>query len=195
MRRDDGYVAYVADVLSRCAPGRTRLRILEWGTGFSTFVFYNAVLSGRASRLVSIDNNAPYAEAFWRLMPPLDGFDRVLRNEIGPTKTSSDVGLHYASHPLSCGHDFDLIYIDGRRRMECAVNAAMVAHPETMIVIDDGLRSRYQVIRCLCEEVATLGHGVIYRIRPEVYAALQPGRVDLMRIFESQKLRAPPSAG
>src|SRR5215207_445590 len=75
--------------------------------------------------------------------------------------SQSDPELAYSTSPLLLGEVFDFIYIGGRRRMECALTSALLAHEETIIVLHDYRRGRYQPIRALFDIVED---GVAFRV-------------------------------
>jgi hypothetical protein len=68
---------------------------------------------------------------------------------IGPKLSDRDPELNYAMLPLGWGRKFDFIYIDGRRRMECAMVATLVSHSGTIVILHDYRRARYQSVRLL----------------------------------------------
>jgi hypothetical protein len=64
----------------------------------------------------------------------------------GPCVDDRDTGLNYSTYPLSLGRQFDFIFIDGRRRMECAMMALLMARPDTIVAVHDYRRTRYQPV-------------------------------------------------
>jgi hypothetical protein len=70
-----------------------------------------------------------------------------------PCLTDRDEGLSYSTFPLSLGYKFDFIYIDGRRRLECALTAAIMCHPQTIVVLHDYRRTRHQSVKGLFDIV------------------------------------------
>lgn len=109
------YQRYIDTICKSFLPLNRPARICEWGTGFSTFAFYNLLTQGKAQLVVSIDNNKDYAECFWKHVPAQEGFYPVIRNEIGPTSGNADIGLHYASHPIFVRNDFRYYFYSSSR--------------------------------------------------------------------------------
>jgi predicted O-methyltransferase YrrM len=125
------------------------LSFLEWGTGMSTLLLAN-IARQRNGSVVTIDHIPEYANS---VMLRLKDFPvRSLIGDLtGPKLSQADTGLNYSNLPLSLGENFDFIFIDGRRRMECAFVSLILAQPSTIVVLHDYRRSRYQIISILFE--------------------------------------------
>ena len=188
IKRDDFFLSYVADILDKHVARVASPRILEWGTGFSTFVFYDYISLHGRGRLISIDNNKQYQEAFLSHLGGEDFFSPVIRNEVGPTQSFNDKGLHYASHAILETEPFHLIFIDGRRRMECMLNSLMVCNEDTCVVVDDGLRTRYLITELFFDVSEVMGHGVVYKIKRQILDALKDD-ISLLREKIASTLR------
>lgn len=149
--------------------------ILEWGSGLTTQVFADFGNGCGTSLFVTIDENASYqSSVFASRERPSFLVEKVLPL-IGPGKNQSDPQLNYTTYPLIYRRAFDLVFIDGRRRMECAFIAAIVSHPDTIIIIHDYRRSRYQPILALFEVIEDGLQFRVMRARKSVVDAFQPG--------------------
>jgi hypothetical protein len=169
------YIPEFVSVLERHARPTTR-RVLEWGSGLTT-----QILAAFATRrwtcdlLVTLDEFKPYQDAVLAGMTQPPFLHAAVMEQIGPRNSQSDQELTYSTYPLRFGGTFDLIVIDGRRRMECALIAAHLSHPDTVVIIHDYRRTRYQPILSM---FIPIEDGPQFRMllpRPEVLAALRPG--------------------
>jgi hypothetical protein len=122
--------------------------ILEWGSGLTT-----QILAAHAEHLpaiqlfLSIDSNGPYQNAIFADREKHAFLTTVSPDLTGPQSLSPE--LAYSTYPLRYGRKFDLIFIDGRRRMECAFIAMLLCHEKTIVVVHDYRRLRYQPILAL----------------------------------------------
>ena len=122
---------------------------LEWGTGYTTVVMAEIAARTGAKKLVTIDSHAKYMQEFVLPFAHESFLDARALSIDGPCVNDRDTGLNYTSYPLSLGIKFDFIFIDGRRRMECAFVSSLLSHDLTIIVIHDYRRLRYQPIWAL----------------------------------------------
>ncbi|HVG08261.1 MAG TPA: hypothetical protein VNM67_11185 [Thermoanaerobaculia bacterium] len=103
-------------------------KYLEWGAGLSTLL-----LTDLASRcfgtVVSVEHNTEYADSVLSHVRHPATLQLFAVDLNGPRLSQSDTGLNYGTLPLSLGIDFDFILIDGRRRLECAYSAFVLASP------------------------------------------------------------------
>lgn len=179
------YTRQLLEVLKRACRGRERLSMLEWGSGFSTLAaqhLFARLL--RSYRIDTVDNYQPYQDAV--KAATLGGRTAQVRFHLadvtGPGRSQADPELAYSTLPLAFGVRYDLIFIDGRRRMECAFIAAMLAHEDATIVLHDFRRGRYQPILALFEVVEDYGQFRVMRVRPELRRIADEG---LARVCEA----------
>lgn len=137
-------------VLEQYVKNRT-LCALEWGAGNTTILlkdFYESI-AHREKWICSIDHNEPYLQALKEKLTGCEFLDLFCVDVTGPCRSQIDKGLNYSTFPLKFRKEFDFIFIDGRRRMECAFMAMMMAHDETVVCVHDYRRARYQgVLSC-----------------------------------------------
>jgi predicted O-methyltransferase YrrM len=126
---------------------------LEWGAGYTTQLIAEQCARNHGDLFLTMDENAKYLNDVTR---PLAGY-AFLRSVAmalkGPCVSDRDEGLNYSTYPLSLRRKFDFIFIDGRRRMECALMARLMSHKDTIVVLHDYRRARYQPIRMLFDIV------------------------------------------
>ncbi len=77
--------------------------------------------------------------------------------------SQDDQGPSYSSYPLYLGMRFDVVFIDGRRRMECALSATQCLAEGGIVILHDWKRSRYQVVRSLFDVVSEEGEFLVLR--------------------------------
>jgi hypothetical protein len=158
------YISSLKQILTRHLPNGARF-VLEWGSGLTTLLFSDLGTSWNTEFFLTIDNHKPYQESVFgkRPIPP---FVRMVALDIdGPSTSQRDPELNYSSHPLSLRRKFDLIFIDGRRRVECALIAALVSHPESLVVLHDYRRGRYQAVHALFDILEDGSQFRVMRIR------------------------------
>lgn len=117
---------------------------LEWGAGYTTQMTIEHIGERPVDLFLTIDHNKEYLE---KVVEPYSqcGFLRSkFMSLAGPCVDDRDTGLNYSTYPFTMQRTFDFIFIDGRRRMECAMMALALSNPDSIIVIHDYRRTRYQ---------------------------------------------------
>ena len=122
---------------------------LEWGAGHTTLAIAQMRHELSVDSLTTIDDNPEYLAAIAAQMAAWPGFQGHCADLMGPKLSDRDPEPNYATLPLSWGRQFDFIYIDGRRRLECALVAALLSHPHTIVAMHDYRRARYQPVKAL----------------------------------------------
>ena len=163
----DDYLSEFDRVLDRYLATRPGY-LLEWGTGHTTLELLPRLDRIGCRLFVTIDDSRDYVDEVFRGIEPRSWLRSVVQDRVGPKLSRADPELAYSTYPLLVGHRFDFIYIDGRRRMECALVAALLAHEETIVVIHDHARSRYQPIRALFDIVEDGKQFRVLRARAEL---------------------------
>jgi len=180
--------------------------ILEWGSGISTLMLANLVntLNERPlvtprmrAQIVTIDNNEPYLHAVLAAMPDKLNVLAVACSLSGPCHDQLDLPLGYATVPFALAHPapWKLIVIDGRRRMECALMAAMLANDDTIIMLHDYRRLRYQPVLGLYDIVADQPQYRAMRVSTKTRLTLAQGRTAMFDAHLDDDLRAKALAG
>ena len=118
---------------------RPSMSVFEYGSGNSTIWF-----SERVASVVSCEHDREWYE----LMN-----DRLPRNVEYLYRELDDDGS-YSRAILEHGARFDLAVVDGRDRVNCALNAVQALTSGGVIIWDDSERERYRVG---CSQLAELG--------------------------------------
>jgi predicted O-methyltransferase YrrM len=127
-------------------------RVLEWGPGESTRIIREAAPE---ALIVSIEHQRRYAE-----IARTTGHSHVVCID-AQTRAS-----RYGAHAAMLGEPFQLIFVDGRRRVECALWAcAMLAH-DGVILMHDWERPEYSILRPLIDIVEDHGDTVVFQPKP-----------------------------
>jgi predicted O-methyltransferase YrrM len=126
---------------------------LEWGTGTSTLAILDRRDTLALDTFYSIDDQTEYQRDVVRQFPAWNGFHPICASRTGPMLSDRDPELNYATLPLGLASQFDFIFIDGRRRLECAFVASLLCHADSIVVLHDYRRTRYQPVRALYEIV------------------------------------------
>ncbi len=126
-------------------------QFLEWGAGNTSLALAKRRQELGVRRLVSIDDNEEYLDAVRKQLAGWAGFEAHCMDLRGPKASNRDPEPNYATLPLTWDREFDFIYIDGRRRLECALGAAIISRPHTVVALHDYRRARYQPVKALFE--------------------------------------------
>lgn len=131
-------------ILAQYAPDARSF--LEWGAGYTTRMIIEHIGSNPAEIFVTMDENCEYLDNVVAPYRDLEWLHPKCISVTGPCVDQRDTGLNYSTYPLSLGRQFDFIFIDGRRRMECAMMALLMARPNTIVAVHDYRRTRYQPV-------------------------------------------------
>jgi len=127
-----------------------RARVFEFGSGAST-----VWLARRSAEVHSVEHDESYARIMRRVLVEADAMDMVDLHEVPPTRSAhpqvrsgrpGDDGLDFAGYVdtlAQVGGSFDVICVDGRARVDCALAALKHLAPEGILVWDDSQRPRY----------------------------------------------------
>jgi hypothetical protein len=144
---------------------------LDWGAGNTTLAILQMRDTLPVDDFFSIDDNQTYLDELVAQLPRWSGFHPVRRDLMGPKLSDRDTELNYSTWPLSLGRTFDFIFIDGRRRLECAFVASQLCHAETIVVMHDYRRARYQPVKALYDIVEDGTQFRVMRRRGDLPAA------------------------
>jgi hypothetical protein len=145
--------------------------ILEFGSGGSTIDF----LTHTHADVVSVESNPVWAEFVIAAVAPVDRTRLNLRYvDIGPVRKwgrptdnsrHDDWPAYWRDVWGSLGDDPDLVFVDGRFRVACALNAAL--HTDTVIVMHDFHRQAYKVVLDHLQVVGNAESLVVMRRRSD----------------------------
>jgi hypothetical protein len=148
-RYGGAYLREFREVIENFAPKASRF--LEWGSGETTKVLCEIARTRPNPIVLSIDDCDEYQRSVAASLP-LYGFLHFRRLDVqGPSLSQEDQYPSYSSYPFFIGMEFDVVFIDGRRRAECALTAAQIVTDEGIVIVHDWRRSRYAVMRALFE--------------------------------------------
>lgn len=185
------YVPELKRLLETYGGPKTRA-VLEWGSGVSSLIIAEYGDRWNSELFLTLDGDANYQNAVFagRTMGPFVTVKAL--HEIGPGNGQIDPELTYSTYPLFLRDTFDLIFIDGRRRVECAYHAALLCHPGSIVIVHDYRRSRYQSMYGLFEAVEEGSQFLVLRIREGVHRELQPGRERVRGFMRALRLVGTP---
>lgn len=109
---------------------RANVRVFEYGAGAST-----AWLARRAANVISVEHHAEWQKLISPMVERL-GNARLWGRELD--------GDAYVGAIDEAGGEFDLIVVDGRRRVECLARALPHLRKDGIILFDDSGRRRYR---------------------------------------------------
>lgn len=111
---------------------KPHMRVLEWGSGSSTLA-----IAPMVKHVTSIEHTGKWYEEIKSKMPGNVDLRFVPPNnpEYSDDGTLADF-VDYITNPLASG-PFDLIFIDGRARVECAKLCRQLGHADTLVFIHD----------------------------------------------------------
>lgn len=119
--------------------------ILEWGSGYSTYLLCHFGKQWGTRYFLTLDHTQAYQEKILKhLQPPpfLETKTLGLTGGIWPW----DAQLHnYASYPVTLNRNYDLIFVDGRRRNECLLAASRILSSGGILILHDIWRERYRM--------------------------------------------------
>jgi len=157
--------------------------VLEWGSGSTTKVLYQFCKERNAEVLLTIDDNQAYLQAFVEVLPKDPIIMAKSLGLTGPCASQSDAGFNYSCFPLSLRRKFDVIFVDGRRRMECMLVAAVLSHEETIVLLHDYRRQRYQYISFLFDIIHEGEQFRLFKLKKSVLEATTADREKVLERF------------
>lgn len=106
----------------------TAMTVFEFGSGSSTAFF-----ARHAAEVFSVEHDASWFERVQRGAPA----------NVHLSLTELDYGGQYCKAAAATGRTFDVIIVDGRDRVRCALNAVASLSTAGCIVLDDSERASY----------------------------------------------------
>jgi hypothetical protein len=122
------WITYPAiDLLARRV--RPEMSVFEYGCGASTLWW-----ASRVKRVFSVEHDPSWARKIGAEAPPNASVRHVPLEPDGP----------YAADALAHGVRFDVVVIDGRRRVQCTPHAIRAVEESGVIVFDNSDRAEYE---------------------------------------------------
>lgn len=144
-------------------------KILEWGTRVSTGLIFEHVKNFHLEHYLSVK---PSVSSMSGRTSPSDrnhSFDERPVSVIGHTKPGGrDLNFHYSTCPVFFRRLYDFIYVGRERRNECLLTAALLSHPETIVILQNSDHVHYTSGRFLFETVEKAGGFAVLRRKPEL---------------------------
>lgn len=115
-----------------------RARVFEYGAGAST-----VWLRKRAGEVISVENDAEFLTFIEPLLAESPGEGKVLCHEID--RSDPEHGADRYVHAIDdVPGEFDLIVVDGRERVRCALASLPRLAEGGIVLLDDSQRRRYR---------------------------------------------------
>jgi len=160
--------------------------ILEWGSGITSLMLADLLDQQGNGSLMTIDHNKSYQHAVCKALSERTQVTALTIDLIGPRESQADICLNYSSVPMHFSKQFDFIFIDGRRRVECALTAAFISHAETTVVIHDYRRTRYQPMLALFNVIEDGPHFRVLRVKPEILASFEQTQTKVRAAMQAE---------
>ena len=118
-------------------------RILEWGPGRSTIFFAELFPE---TKIDGIEHNERWFKKCRDLEETFPDQVKIVHRhlEISPSRAQ-----HYVTEPLYGKDKYDLIFVDGRLRCDCAALARFVLNDQGTVLVHDAHRKVYQPVYSL----------------------------------------------
>ncbi len=134
--------------LLRLSKNGRKLEILEWGSGGSTHYFTKFLQKeGIEYEWVSIEYNKDWFEKIKQEVSLDTGIKMYLFDAgNGSLKQRHTEMDEYIQFPRTLEKKFDLIFVDGRKRRRCVLEAKSLLTPDGVVLLHDAQRKYYQCV-------------------------------------------------
>lgn len=129
--------------------GKKEIDVLEWGTGYST-KYYPDILKKKGIKFIwdSIEYDRRWSDAIADLDLP-DGVTIYLFDEpilrIDDRRALRGFEMNdYVKYPSRIGRKYDLIFIDGTKRVRCLQEGLNLLKPDGIVILHDAQRVKYK---------------------------------------------------
>lgn len=169
---DDIYGKNYLSELARIFRQTSPTSVLEWGAGCTTLLFSQLIDRDRA-QIVSIDDNEEYMKAVMDAVPADVNIAAYACSRMGLGRSQADPELHYSFFPASLPGRYNFIYIDGRRRVECAVHSLLCCDTNATLVVHDHMRAQYQALKAFFDVVEEGSQFLVLRPNTRILEAVR----------------------
>jgi len=119
--------------------------VLEWGSGGSTVYFTDFLKKENINYTwTSLEYNRVWYDKISRLTASDKDIDLILfdvgNTELKQRNTSMD---EYVSYPSTLGKKYDVIFVDGRKRRRCLLEAKSLLKSGGTVILHDARRTYY----------------------------------------------------
>lgn len=135
----------IEDELKSLSIGGGKLKILEWGSGGSTVYFSKFLKNiGIPYKWISIEYNKNWYEKVKNQIEGDPGTDIKLF-DVGNNhlRQKNNEMNEYVNYPNTLGEEFDFIFVDGRKRRRCLIEAEKFLKPKGVVFLHDAQRKYY----------------------------------------------------
>ena len=126
--------------------------VLEWGSGYSTLLFPPEM--PQLKKWISVEHNADWYKIInegidsnkvdLKLIEPNNlEFDKKGKNFEARREGLLEDFKEYVAYPGTLGQKFDFIFIDGRARRHCLLEAASMLSEQGVLIVHDANRESY----------------------------------------------------
>ena len=133
----------------------TPKKILEWGSGLSTYILAYFCRKWQSKLFLTIDHNADYQARILAQLEKPSVFEARVMTLTGGIWPGED-DCNYATYPLARQTTFDFVFVDGRRRNECLLVTSKILCSGGQVILHDVWRSRYAVGMSLFKKITRL---------------------------------------
>jgi predicted O-methyltransferase YrrM len=127
----------------------TRIDVLEWGSGTSTLFFTGLLeMMGQDYEWISLEYDKGWCEKLAKMgltdKTQVKLFPEQYRDLDELTDNVKHPMTEYIKYPSTLNRKFDLIFVDGRKRRRCLLEAKELLSPEGFVLLHDANREWYQ---------------------------------------------------
>lgn len=135
-------ISAIERILSLHGP---HLDVLEWGSGGSTVYFTRFLRDkGISYAWTSVEYNKVWYERISDMVKD-DKSIKLALFDVGNTKVKqpSLPMDEYVAYPATLGKKYDVIFVDGRKRRRCLLEASRFLKPRGVVLLHDARRTYY----------------------------------------------------
>lgn len=135
----DEEIGYIRDKILKMAKSRDRIDVLEWGSGYSTKYYTELMLkNGIEYSWDTMEYSRGWYEKVknWRL--------KNVRAYLFPTENPEESDMNeFVKFPATLKKKYDLIIVDGRKRVRCMLEAKKLLKKNGIVILHDADRKNY----------------------------------------------------
>lgn len=140
-------ILYIKNLLLKHAQETDVLNILEWGSGFGTIYFSNFLKQNNINfKWTAIEHYIPWYKKVISMISKNNLSDNVLCILVNPTsepnKNIQELNNmnDYINLPIFLNEKYNIVLIDGRKRVECLKTARTIISNNGIVILHDAER-------------------------------------------------------